>query len=91
MFWACGERLSLLRASQVIILDIHLNPSLTWQPIDHAFTPGQKRKLFIAADSPEEEHHGTCFQKVFQLNEYRGYQDFEVEHVNVLYRRQVLP
>ncbi|PRQ23861.1 putative DNA helicase chromatin remodeling SNF2 family [Rosa chinensis] len=90
---ACGEGISLVGASRVIILDVHLNPSVTRQAIGRAFRPGQKKKVFVyrlvAADSPEEEDHRTCFQKEliakmwFEWNEYCGYRDFEVDTVDV--------
>ncbi|KAI5446312.1 Protein CHROMATIN REMODELING 35, variant 2 [Lathyrus oleraceus] len=90
---ACGEGISLVGASRVIILDVHLNPSVTRQAIGRAFRPGQKRKVFvyrlIAADSPEEEDHNTCFKKEliskmwFEWNEYCGDRAFEVETLDV--------
>ncbi|XP_028765721.1 protein CHROMATIN REMODELING 35-like isoform X2 [Neltuma alba] len=90
---ACGEGISLVGASRIIILDVHLNPSVTRQAIGRAFRPGQTKKVFayrlIAADSPEQEDHDTCFKKEliskmwFEWNEYCGFRDFEVETVNV--------
>ncbi|KAF1899553.1 hypothetical protein Lal_00019681 [Lupinus albus] len=90
---ACGEGISLVGASRIIILDVHLNPSVTRQAIGRAFRPGQKKKVFvyrlIAADSPEEEDHSTCFKKEiiskmwFEWNEYCGDRAYEVESVPV--------
>ncbi|KAM7261354.1 hypothetical protein ACFE04_008721 [Oxalis oulophora] len=90
---ACGEGISLVGASRIIILDVHLNPSVTRQAIGRAFRPGQKKKVYtyrlIAADSPEEEDHSVCFRKEqisrmwFEWNEYCGYQDFQVENMDV--------
>ena len=90
---ACGEGISLVGASRIIILDVHLNPSVTRQAIGRAFRPGQKKKVFVyrlvSADSPEEEDHSTCFKKEliskmwFEWNEYCGDQAFEVEEVGV--------
>lgn len=90
---ACGEGISLVGASRIIILDVHLNPSVTRQAIGRAFRPGQKKRVFayrlVAAESPEEEDHSTCFKKEliskmwFEWNEYCGYRDFEVETVDV--------
>ncbi|CAI8607536.1 unnamed protein product [Vicia faba] len=90
---ACGEGISLVGASRVIILDVHLNPSVTRQAIGRAFRPGQKKKVFVyrlvAADSPEEEDHTTCFKKEliskmwFEWNEYCGDRAFEVETLDV--------
>ncbi|XP_030942767.1 protein CHROMATIN REMODELING 35-like isoform X2 [Quercus lobata] len=90
---ACGEGISLVGASRVIIMDIHLNPSVTRQAIGRAFRPGQKKKVFVyrlvAADSLEEEDHSICFKKEliskmwFEWDEYCGYQDFEVETIDV--------
>ncbi|TKY68089.1 SNF2 domain-containing protein CLASSY 3 [Spatholobus suberectus] len=58
---ACGEGISLVGASRIIILDVHLNPSVTRQAIGRAFRPGQKKKVIVyrlvSADSPEEEDH----------------------------------
>lgn len=90
---ACGEGISLVGASRIIILDVHLNPSVTRQAIGRAFRPGQKKKVFVyrlvSADSPEEEDHTTCFKKEliskmwFEWNEYCGDRAFEVEAVEV--------
>ena len=64
---AGGEGISLVGASRVIIMDIHLNPSVTRQAIGRAFRPGQKKKVFeyrlVAADSLEGEDHSICFKK----------------------------
>ncbi|KAL2986769.1 hypothetical protein AAZX31_12G225800 [Glycine max] len=90
---ACGEGISLVGASRIIILDVHLNPSVTRQAIGRAFRPGQMKKVFVyrlvSADSPEEEDHNTCFKKEliskmwFEWNEYCGDRAFEVEAVEV--------
>ncbi|PPD74858.1 hypothetical protein GOBAR_DD28218 [Gossypium barbadense] len=90
---ACGEGISLVGASRIIILDVHLNPSVTRQAIGRAFRPGQKKKVYvyrlIAGDSPEEEDHSTCFKKEliakmwFEWNKYCGNRDFDMETVNV--------
>ncbi|KAF7841004.1 protein CHROMATIN REMODELING 35-like isoform X1 [Senna tora] len=89
---ACGEGISLVGASRIIILDVHLNPSVTRQAIGRAFRPGQTKKVFayrlVAADCPEEDDHDTCFKKElisrmwFEWNEYCGFHDFEVETVD---------
>ncbi|XAR59584.1 DNA helicase [Bertholletia excelsa] len=90
---ACGEGISLVGASRIIILDVHLNPSVTRQAIGRAFRPGQEKKVYtyrlVAADSPEEEDHSTCFRKEsiakmwFEWNEYCGQQEFEMETVDI--------
>ncbi|XP_024959773.1 protein CHROMATIN REMODELING 35-like [Cynara cardunculus var. scolymus] len=90
---ACGEGISLVGASRIIILDVHLNPSVTRQAIGRAFRPGQERKVYtyrlIAAASPEEEDHTTCFKKEsiakmwFEWNEYCGHHEFEMETTDV--------
>ncbi|OVA06195.1 SNF2-related [Macleaya cordata] len=90
---ACGEGISLVGASRLLILDVHLNPSVTRQAIGRAFRPGQTRKVYtyrlVAADSPEEEDHNTCFRKEliskmwFEWSEYCGYHDFEMESVDM--------
>jgi DNA repair and recombination RAD54-like protein len=90
---ACGEGISLVGASRIIILDVHLNPSVTRQAIGRAFRPGQKKKVYvyrlIAADSLEEQDHSTCFKKEliskmwFEWNEYCGDRAFEVETLDV--------
>ncbi|KAK3195418.1 hypothetical protein Dsin_026728 [Dipteronia sinensis] len=86
---ACGEGISLVGASRIIILDVHLNPSVTRQAIGRAFRPGQKKKVYayrlVTAGFHEEEDHTTCFKKElisrmwFEWNEYCGYQNFQVE------------
>ncbi|XP_075504526.1 protein CHROMATIN REMODELING 35 [Primulina tabacum] len=90
---ACGEGISLVGASRIIILDVHLNPSVTRQAIGRAFRPGQVRKVYtyrlIASGSPEEADHTTCFRKEsiaklwFEWDEFNGRQNLEMETVNV--------
>ncbi|KAJ4962411.1 hypothetical protein NE237_022350 [Protea cynaroides] len=67
---ACGEGMSLVEASRVLVLDVHLNPSVTRQAIGHAFRPCQERKVYtyklVVVDSPEEEDHLICFRKEFK-------------------------
>ncbi|XP_057788248.1 protein CHROMATIN REMODELING 35-like isoform X2 [Salvia miltiorrhiza] len=89
---ACGEGISLVGASRIIILDVHLNPSVTRQAIGRAFRPGQLKKVYtyrlIASDSPEQEDHATCFKKEsisklwFEWDESSGQQNFEMEEVD---------
>ncbi|XP_057966165.1 protein CHROMATIN REMODELING 35-like isoform X2 [Malania oleifera] len=90
---ACGEGISLVGASRILILDVHLNPSVTRQAIGRAFRPGQMNKVYayrlVAAESPEEEDHNTCFKKDliskmwFEWNEYCGHRQFDMETVDV--------
>ncbi|XP_051146910.1 protein CHROMATIN REMODELING 35 [Andrographis paniculata] len=90
---ACGEGISLVGASRIIILDVHLNPSVTRQAIGRAFRPGQVRKVYtyrlIASGSPEEADHATCFKKEsiakmwFEWNESSRHHTLEMEPVNV--------
>ncbi|KAK8522136.1 hypothetical protein V6N13_115111 [Hibiscus sabdariffa] len=90
---ACGEGISLVGASRIIILDVHLNPSVTRQAVGRAFRPGQKKKVYsyrlIAGDSPEEEDHATCFKKEliakmwFEWNKYCGDRVYEMETVDM--------
>ncbi|KAB5561355.1 hypothetical protein DKX38_006312 [Salix brachista] len=90
---ACAEGISPMGASRKIILDVHLNPSVTGQAIGRAFRPEQAKKVYayrlVTADSPEEEDHNTCFRKEAvakmwsEWNEYYGYQDFKVETVEL--------
>ncbi|CAI9769079.1 unnamed protein product [Fraxinus pennsylvanica] len=90
---ACGEGISLVGASRIIILDVHLNPSVTRQAIGRAFRPGQVKKVYayrlVASSSPEEDDHITCFKKEsiakmwFEWDEYNGCRSFEMETVNV--------
>uniref|UniRef100_A0A8R7QI14 Helicase C-terminal domain-containing protein n=1 Tax=Triticum urartu TaxID=4572 RepID=A0A8R7QI14_TRIUA len=42
---AYGEGISLVGASRVIILDVHLNPSVTYQAVGPAYWPGQQKKV----------------------------------------------
>ncbi|RCV30612.1 hypothetical protein SETIT_6G109100v2 [Setaria italica] len=90
---ACGEGISLVGASRVIILDVHLNPSVTRQVIGRAFRPGQQKKVFIyrlvAADSAEEKHHETAFKKEvtpklwFEWSEHCTTEDFKLSQVDI--------
>ncbi|CAN8248046.1 unnamed protein product [Cochlearia groenlandica] len=90
---ACGEGISLVGASRILILDVPLNPSVSRQAIGRAFRPGQTKKVhayrLIAGSSPEEEDHNTCFRKEviakmwFEWNKYCGYKNFDVETIDV--------
>ncbi|KAG6413419.1 hypothetical protein SASPL_126128 [Salvia splendens] len=89
---ACGEGISLVGASRIIILDVHLNPSVTRQAIGRAFRPGQLKKVYtyrlVASDSPEQEDHNSCFKKEsiaklwFEWEEGSGPLNFEMEEVD---------
>ncbi|KAF8652605.1 hypothetical protein HU200_062713 [Digitaria exilis] len=90
---ACGEGISLVGASRVVILDVHLNPSVTRQAIGRAFRPGQQKKVFVyrlvAADSAEEKHHETSFKKEvipklwFEWSEHCTTEDFKLVQVDI--------
>ncbi|XP_038970158.1 protein CHROMATIN REMODELING 35-like isoform X3 [Phoenix dactylifera] len=90
---ACGEGISLVGASRVVILDVHLNPSVTRQAIGRVFRPGQEKKVYtyrlVAADSPEEEDHKTSFRKEliskmwFEWSEYCDHRDFELDEIDI--------
>lgn len=90
---ACGEGISLVGASRILVLDVHLNPSVTRQAIGRAFCPGQQKRVvvyrLVAADSPEVEDYQTCLKKEliskmwFEWRENCGYRDFDVETVDV--------
>jgi DNA repair and recombination protein RAD54 and RAD54-like protein len=90
---ACGEGISLVGASRVVILDVHLNPSVTRQAIGRAFRPGQTRKVYtyrlVAAGSPEEKVHQTSFKKEliskmwFEWSEHCNNREFELDEVVV--------
>ncbi|OMO96573.1 SNF2-related protein [Corchorus olitorius] len=90
---ACGEGISLVGASRIIMLDVHLNPSVTRQAIGRAFRPGQKKKVYVyrlvAGDSPEEEDHITCLNKEliakmwFEWSKYCSNRGFDIEPVNL--------
>nr|GMD15423.1 protein CHROMATIN REMODELING 35-like isoform X1 [Ipomoea batatas] len=89
---ACGEGISLVGASRIVILDVHLNPSVTRQAIGRAFRPGQVKMVYVyrlvASGSPEEEDHSTCFKKEsiskmwFEWNEYNGDPDINMQPVD---------
>jgi DNA repair and recombination RAD54-like protein len=90
---ACGEGISLVGASRVVILDVHENPSVMRQALGRAFRPGQSKMVYcyrlVAADSPEEEDHNTAFRKEwvskmwFESNEFSGNDAFELSSVDV--------
>ncbi|XP_078170705.1 SNF2 domain-containing protein / helicase domain-containing protein [Carex rostrata] len=90
---ACGEGISLVGASRVVILDVHLNPSVTRQAIGRAFRPGQTKKVYtyrlVAAGSPEERVHQTSFKKEliskmwFEWSEHYHNGEFELDEVAV--------
>ncbi|XBI69729.1 hypothetical protein VPH35_064372 [Triticum aestivum] len=90
---ACGEGISLVGASRVVILEVQENPSVTRQAIGRAFRPGQSRMVhcyrLVAADSPEEEDHMTASGKEwkskmwFEWNELCSSDDFELAAVDI--------
>ncbi|KAL6008096.1 hypothetical protein ACLOJK_033602 [Asimina triloba] len=90
---ACGEGISLVGASRVVILDVHLNPSVTRQAIGRAFRPGQLKKVYtyrlVAANSNEENDHRTSSRKEliskmwFEWSEICSHGDFEMEEVDI--------
>lgn len=90
---ACGEGISLVGASRVVVLDVHLNPSVTRQAIGRAFRPGQTKKVYtyrlVAAGSPEERVHQTSFKKEliskmwFEWSEHYHNGEFELDEVAV--------
>ncbi|EPS74542.1 hypothetical protein M569_00205, partial [Genlisea aurea] len=87
---ACGEGVSLVGASRIVILDVHLNPSVTRQAIGRAFRPGQVRKVYtyrlVASESPEEEDHMTCFRKESIAKmwfECSGHENFEMHTLDL--------
>ncbi|KAF5203991.1 Chromatin remodeling [Thalictrum thalictroides] len=90
---ACGEGISLVGASRILVMDVHLNPSVTRQAVGRAFRPGQMRKVYVyrlvASDSAEEENHNTSFRKEliskmwFEWSEYCSNSYFDMEAVNV--------
>jgi DNA repair and recombination protein RAD54 and RAD54-like protein len=89
---ACGEGISLVGASRVVILDVHENPAVMRQAIGRAFRPGQSKVVYcyrlVGAGSLEEEHHRTAFKKErvsklwFEWNEHCN-EDFELAEVDV--------
>ncbi|CAD6246318.1 unnamed protein product [Miscanthus lutarioriparius] len=89
---ACGEGISLVGASRVVILDVHLNPSVTRQANGRAFRPGQRKKVFVyrlvAADSDEEKVHETAFKKEvipklwFEWSDHCTTEDFKLGQVD---------
>ncbi|KAG8046936.1 hypothetical protein GUJ93_ZPchr0008g12469 [Zizania palustris] len=90
---ACGEGISLVGASRVIILDVHFNPSVTRQAIGRAFRPGQQKKVFVyrlvAADSSEVNFHETAFKKEvvqklwFEWSEHCTTEDFKLNQIDI--------
>ncbi|CAO1943879.1 unnamed protein product [Urochloa humidicola] len=90
---ACGEGISLVGASRVVILDVHENPAVMRQAIGRAFRPGQSKIVYcyrlIAAGTLEEEDHHTAFKKErvsklwFEWDELCNTEDFELTKVDV--------
>lgn len=90
---ACGEGISLVGASRVLILDVHLNPSVTRQAIGRAFRPGQLKKVFtyrlVAAESSEEEDHYVSLRKElvskmwFEWSEFCNHRDYEMDAIDL--------
>ncbi|WVZ55581.1 hypothetical protein U9M48_006222 [Paspalum notatum var. saurae] len=90
---ACGEGISLVGASRVVILDVHENPAVMRQAIGRAFRPGQSKVVYcyrlVASGSLEEEDHHTAFKKElvsklwFEWDEHHNNEDFELAKVDV--------
>lgn len=90
---ACGEGISLVGASRVVILDVHENPAVMRQAIGRAFRPGQSKMVYcyrlIAAGTLEEADHHTAFKKErvsklwFEWDELCNNEDFELTKVDV--------
>uniref|UniRef100_A0A0E0CVM6 Helicase ATP-binding domain-containing protein n=1 Tax=Oryza meridionalis TaxID=40149 RepID=A0A0E0CVM6_9ORYZ len=90
---ACGEGISLVGTSRIVILDVHENPSVMRQAIGRAYRPGQSKMVYcyrlVAADLPEEDDHHTAFKKErvsklwFEWNELCSSDDFELATVDV--------
>nr|TKR85072.1 hypothetical protein D5086_0000251000 [Populus alba] len=64
---ACGEGISLVGASRIIISDVHPKPPVTRQAIGRAFRPGREKKVYayrlVTSDSPEEQDCLSCCKK----------------------------
>ena len=90
---ACGEGISLVGASRVVILDVHENPVVMRQAIGWAFRPGRSKMVYcyrlVAAGSSEEEDHHTAFKKErvsklwFEWDELCNNEDFELTKFDV--------
>uniref|UniRef100_A0A0D9VPW8 Helicase C-terminal domain-containing protein n=1 Tax=Leersia perrieri TaxID=77586 RepID=A0A0D9VPW8_9ORYZ len=90
---ACGEGISLVGSSRIVIVDVHENPAVMRQAIGRAYRPGQSKMVYcyrlVAADSSEEEDHRTAFKKErvsklwFEWNELCSSGDFELATVDV--------
>ncbi|KAJ4820237.1 DNA repair/recombination protein [Rhynchospora pubera] len=81
---ACGEGISLVGASRLVILDQHANPSVTRQVVGRAFRPGQVKKVFcyrlVACESPEEEEHATSLCKEVVSKMWFEWKEHELSH-----------
>ncbi|KAF6144822.1 hypothetical protein GIB67_038921, partial [Kingdonia uniflora] len=59
---ACGEGISLIAASRVVLLDSEWNPSKTKQAVARAFRPGQEKIVYVyellGTGTLEEEKYG---------------------------------
>ncbi|XP_020519983.1 protein CHROMATIN REMODELING 35 isoform X2 [Amborella trichopoda] len=90
---ACGEGISLVGANRVIILDVHLNPSVTRQAVSRAFRPGQKKKVYtyrlVSNDSAEKDDHYAALRKEliskvwFEWSGLHDDQAFQMDEVDV--------
>ncbi|OQU93171.1 hypothetical protein SORBI_3001G494100 [Sorghum bicolor] len=90
---ACGEGISLVGASRIVILDVHENPAVMRQAIGRAFRPGQSKVVYcyrlVASGSSEEEDHYIAFKKErvsklwFEWDELCSNEDFELAKVDV--------
>ncbi|KAG9451775.1 hypothetical protein H6P81_004679 [Aristolochia fimbriata] len=77
---ACGEGISLVGASRVVILDVVLNPAVTRQAIGRAFRPGQLKRVYVyrlvAADSLEEKVYNSAYEKELVSKNWFDWSEF---------------
>lgn len=63
----CGEGVSLIGASRIVLLDVQWNPMVSRQAISRAFRIGQKRKVFVyrlvGGGALEEHAHMKASEK----------------------------
>ncbi|KAH7443458.1 hypothetical protein KP509_02G035400 [Ceratopteris richardii] len=88
----CGEGVSLIGASRVVILDVQWNPMVSRQAVSRAFRLGQTKKVFVyrlvGEGSPEEDvHFKSCKKEWLAKLIFEGCNDEEYD----LYCHEVDP
>lgn len=88
----CGEGVSLIGASRIVLLDVQWNPMVSRQAVSRAFRIGQKKKVFVyrlvGVGTKEEEAHFRASEKEWLAKQiFEGCNDEDY----AMYCQEVIP